>query len=322
MASATKKKKTFLENTVEIIVLLAIVFLIRTWGFGLYQVPTGSMETSMLVGERFFADKLSYVFRDPQRGEVIAFNEPSAFYNYSKNPFLYQFQKYVYGPSNWTKRVIGAPGDTIKGMIENDKAVIYVNGKKSDEPYLNKLPLIHVWGDDPHKIEQKIKAEFQPLLWRGVDPKAVEGMMEEALRSHAHPKSYDPKASFDQQPYYRINPSHIVRGPGGSLGLIQQDKPLRSSHDRSDKEGNYWDGTDQFFVKLGPDEYWAMGDNRKGSKDSRFFGPIKRDSIHGHILFRIWSVDSDEAWWIWDLIKHPVDFWRRVRWGRFFQWIY
>ena len=46
----------------EIVTLLFVVFLIRTFGFGLYQVPTGSMETTMLVGERFFADKFTVLF--------------------------------------------------------------------------------------------------------------------------------------------------------------------------------------------------------------------------------------------------------------------
>src|SRR5579872_6072261 len=211
MAVANKKKKTFLENVVEIIVLLSIVFLIRTWGFGLYQVPTGSMETTMLVGERFFADKFSYVFRDPAAGEVIAFNEPPAFFKYSKNPFWYQIEKYVYGPSNWTKRVIGTPGDTVQGVIEDGKPVIYVNNKKLYEPYLNKYPLINVFKDDPRVLEQKINAEFAPLLWRGVDQQAVKNMIYDTLNSYSSPKSYDPSKPYEKQPFYRINPIRILR---------------------------------------------------------------------------------------------------------------
>src|SRR3990170_2066742 len=169
MAHASKKRKGFIANVSEIVGLLLVVFLIRTFGFGLYQVPSGSMETSMLVGERFFADKLSYVFRNPERLEVIAFNEPPKFYNYSKNKFKNLFQNYVWGPSNWTKRVIGKPGDEVRGVIEDGKPAIYLNGTKLDEPYLNQYPLIHVWKGDPRAIQNAVQRNFQTLLLSGAD---------------------------------------------------------------------------------------------------------------------------------------------------------
>src|SRR5579863_1527921 len=159
MAVASKKNKTFFENVVEVVFLLAVVFLIRTWGFGLYQVPTGSMETTMLVDERFFADKLSYNFRKPRHSEIISMNDPE--FKYSKNPATNLFQHYVWGPSNWTKRVIGIPGDIIKGVIEDGKAVVYRNGEKLNEPYINKYPLIRSFKQDPALLMQQIEREVQ-----------------------------------------------------------------------------------------------------------------------------------------------------------------
>ena len=41
---------------------------------------------------------------------------------------------------------------------------------------------------------------------------------------------------------------------------------------------------DEFDIHLGPDQYWAMGDNRLGSFDSRFWGPLARKLIHGKII--------------------------------------
>jgi signal peptidase I len=317
-------QKGFWANVIEIVGLLSLVFIIRTIGFGLYQVPTGSMETSMLVGERFFADKFSYLFRDPKKGEVIAFNEPPQVYNYSKNKFMNLFQHYVWGPSNWTKRIIGVPGDEIRGVIEDGKPVIYVNGVKLDEPYLNKYPLIHVWREDPIKIQREAQRQYQTLLLSGVDRATAEAIINQELHHNIAVKSYDPNISFQDQPFYRINPKLIDRNEDGSLNLRWPGTPVYSKRidARVTTNHNYWDGSDEFYVKLGPDEYWLMGDNRQGSKDSRYFGPIKKNFIHGRILFRIWSLDSDYNWWIFDLLQHPIDFWSRMRWNRFFQWIY
>jgi len=41
-------------------------------------------------------------------------------------------------------------------------------------------------------------------------------------------------------------------------------------------------------VRLPPDHYWVMGDNRGNSKDSRVFGAITKKNIVGRVFFRIW----------------------------------
>lgn len=299
MSTTRAKKSSLWANIKELSVLLLIVFLIRTFGFGLYQVPTGSMETTMLVGERFFADKLTPLFSSIKRGEIIAFNDPT--WSYSKSKFKRLFEEYVWGPYNWTKRVIAIPGDTIRGVIEDGKPVLHVNGEKLDEPYLNKYPLAKVWKIDPREV---------PLLSsrRG----RING---EKLFTT---KSFDPEIPFDKQVFYNIDEKKIAHG--GELGspFLYPGTPVRSSTDgRRHQVGNsYWTSSDDFYVELGKNQYWVMGDNRLGSTDSRWFGPIDGRLIHSRIMFCIWSIDTHESWWILDLIKHPIDFWRRIRWGR------
>lgn len=322
MFSKEQKPRSTTGSIIEFGLLLILVFLIRTFVFGLYQVPTGSMETTMLVGERFFADKMSYWFRKPLRGEVIAFNAPM--HEYSQSSIIKLFQEYVWGPSNWTKRVIGVPGDTVAGVIEDGKPVVYLNGQKLDEPYLNQYPLIPVLKVDPEELQKEIDHEFGGFLRdRAVDQKIVERAIWERMAQHATQVSYDPQVDFKDQPFYHIKEDRVIKNESGLLDLSWPGVATVGRYKTGIPQDRkrYWDKSDQFYVQLGEDEYWCMGDNRKGSQDCRFFGPIKGHTIHGRILLRIWSLDSFESWWIVDLIKHPIDFWSRMRWSRFFQWV-
>lgn len=300
-----KPNKTFLEQIIEAIVVLGpIALALRTFGYGLYRVPTGSMETTMLCGEGFIADKFTIWFKPAQRGDIITFNDPLFHYgesfltrgwqNYIGQPpkavvgFVDWFQRYfdiVWGPSNWTKRVIGVPGDHVQGVIEDGRPVVYVNGEKLDEPYLNQYPLITTF-------------KLGPL---GLNDIRL------GCSDCSCSKSYDPQVDYAQQPFYRIDPLAV---------LYRDGKPfLRGPHTPRE------DGRDVFDIHLGSDEYWAMGDNRLGSFDSRDWGPLKAHLIHGKIKFRLWSIDSDEPWLIMDFIKHPLDIWSRMRWGRWISWV-
>lgn len=273
-------KSTFAQYVETIVIIVPLAFIIRTFFYGLYQVPTGSMETTMLVGERFFADKFTVLFRDLKHGDIIALNDPT--YNYSENYFINLFQRYVYGPINWTKRVIGLPGDHIKGTVEDGKPALYRNGEKLDEPYLNKYPLKALYQDG--------KLDF---------------------------RSYDAAYSFENQPFYLMNPL-AVQIAQQILGQYDEESLLLPNTPTFSKGRN----VDEFDIHLGPNQIWAMGDNRKGSADSRMFGPFDKNLVHGKIIFRLYSLDSYDSWFILDLLKHPIDFWKRIRWNRSLQFVY
>lgn len=307
----------------ELLFWIVVIFLIRTFGFGLYQVPTGSMETTILVGERFFADKFSYLFVKPKQGDIISFNEPT--FNYSSNKIKRLFQEYVWGPVNITKRVVATPGQTVKGIIEDGKPVIYIDGKKLDEPYLNKYPLISVYTVDKqelyNKIEQKV---LNAVMHRQIPMNMLEGLIQEEMSRYVRSKSFDPSVPLDKQPFYRIKQDRIFTDEQGNPILKYPQTPLPQCEDVPEQMvgKNHWNGTDDFYVELGANQYWVMGDNRLGSADARFWGPLDGRFIHGKIVFRIWSLDSDSDWWIIDLIKHPIDFWTRVRWSRCLQFVH
>lgn len=270
-------KNYFADLFESLIVILPVVFLIKTFIFGLYAVPTCSMETTMLVGERFFSDKVTPLFVAPKRGEIISFNDPT--YPYSKNWLMNLYEQYMaYGVTNYTKRVIAIPGDHIQGKIECGKPVIYLNDVLLEEPYLNKYPIVYRFKD-----------------------------------GQVNPRSFDPEKPLNDQPFYRLTQSEIARAKMyvGNCNILYPNTPAMGRC--GDK--------DIYDIHLGPNEYWMMGDNRQGSADSRDWGPlnIAKINFHGRIIFRIWSLDSDQGWWIFDLLQHPIDFWSRVRWSRCMQ---
>ncbi len=288
MSSSSKKILSYITaQALSILGILILAFIIRTFGYGLYQVPTGSMETTMLVGERFFADKLTVQFKGLKRGEIVSFNDPK--YNYSKNYFKNLWEHYVHGPSNWTKRVIGTPGDSVKGQIIDGKPVVFLKKKgedkfnKLDEPYLNKFPLI--------AVAEPNQGRF--LVY----------------------KSYDPKVAYDKQKFYKLKSEDVMLGSQRAKYYVG-DSAVRHPGTPLIEGGKK---VDEFNVVLGDTEYWVMGDNRLGSSDSRYWGVLDRKFVHGKIVYRIWSLDSNSSWWIKDLVTHPIKFWSKIRWNRCMQ---
>jgi signal peptidase I len=266
----------FLQGAVWI---LPLAFVIRTWGYGLYYVPTGCMETRMLVGEMFFADKCTYLFRKPKRGEIITFNEPV--YDYSQNKVVRLWEQYLSGPQNWTKRLIAIPGDHVEGKVENGKPVIYLNGTKLDEPYVNKYPLVPV--------------DLQTQTFR----------------------SYDPQYACQDQPFYKLDGAEVKK-----IQKIYEQHGLAPERIAGTPVDNVMSGsnlTDTYDIHLGPDQYWAMGDNRLGSWDCRAWGPLDGKLIHGRIIFRVYSIDSGSGGLMRYLLSHPITFWKGFRWSRFLQ---
>jgi signal peptidase I len=308
------------ETVKEIMILLITIFILRTFLFGLYQVPTGSMEKTMLVGERFFGEKYSYLFRNPQVGEIVALNDPT--YPYSSNKVKNLFQKYVWGPENWTKRVIGVPGDHIKGVIELGRPVIYRNGEKLDETYVNDLPLVYALPYNEKALRKEVIEEITDALpVKRYNTESLHRLVNHMMKEHAIPKSYDPSRDIKNQALYRIDENTLLKDAQGNILQEGPHTPVEhygmETNTRNPKQ--IFKGTDEFDVELGPNEYWLMGDNRLGSTDSRFYGPISGRLIHGRIVFRIWSIDSSTSWWIVDLIRDPINFWSCMRWNRFFQ---
>ena len=54
----------------------------------------------------------------------------------------------------------------------------------------------------------------------------------------------------------------------------------------------YGETSDYEKITLDDGEYFILGDNRLISKDSRYFGPVKKDDLMGEAVFRLWPFSS------------------------------
>ena len=110
--------KVFLREFISFLKYFAIAF-IAAFIISRYiiinaVVPTGSMTNTIMEHDRLIGFRLSYVFSEPERGDIIIFKYPDN------------------EKENFVKRVIGIPGD----VIEISDGHVTVNGEVLDEPYI------------------------------------------------------------------------------------------------------------------------------------------------------------------------------------------
>lgn len=298
-------KPTWRQWLEVLIVVGPLVFVLRSYIFGLYHVPTGSAEPSILVGDRLYGNKMIYRFYgDVKRGDFVIFDNPE--FIYSSNSISRVWQKYVgfgipilglpNGPENWVKRVIAVPGDVIEGRVEDDRTVVYRNGVKLDEDYVNSYPLI---GIVRTKGFLKTNLNLGLLNFLRQEPSLVF-------------YTYDPKEELDSQPFYYMEKSQIYLNPYTNSPTIL--KAFSSTHNK------FGENIDIFGPMTVPEgKYWVMGDSRKNSRDSRYWGFLDRSLILGRASFIMFSIDSEEPLWLFEIFKNPIRLFTKLfRWKRSF----
>lgn len=205
------------ESTVEFLASLAAVLVtglfIITFVVQAFEIPSSSMEETLLIGDHVFVNRISFApktkwigpllpYRDIHRNDIVVFLHPDA----------------LYAGTYVVKRIIGVPGD----RIHLRDGEVYRNGEKLDEPYI-----FH----DRDDLSDNYRNDFP-----AVPPT-------------------DPNIS----PTWQVDlPSHIE---GGDLVVP-------------------------------PGHYFAMGDHRGVSLDSRYWGFIPRGNIIGRPMFIYWSFDT------------------------------
>jgi signal peptidase I len=212
VAAEEKPRETTVEFLASLAGVLVTGLFIITFVLQAFEIPSSSMEDTLLIGDHVFVNREQFAkptrwmgpllpYRDIRRNDIVVFLSPS-----EQGLFV-------------VKRIMGIPGD----RIHLRDGAVYRNGQKLDEPYVSDKPA-------PESENSRFFRENFPAV----------------QASDAYNVTQDWQLEL---------PKHIE---GGDLVV-----PRNS--------------------------YFAMGDNRNASYDSRYWGLIPKANVIGRPMFIYWS---------------------------------
>jgi len=295
------------------VMAVVLVLLIQTFYIGNYVIPTGSMEETIKIKDRVFANMVKFKFTSPKVNDIVAFKEPMT------NKLMF------------TKRLVGVAGQTlqikdIQAMDLTDPSTvddagnvrvsnvdagnIYLDDKKAEKlnrPYTKDGFLLDSKIYIPKKGD-KVKIDKIVIIPKG--KAKIEGTDNFVTGTDW--------SGYKDGNYKFLTPEEFLARIGTDKGF----KDIVGNEDRYEEENPKYDVYYTFFLKVeGRDElvlpimdfkyddalflkllkgetltlnknyYIAMGDNTTNSLDSRFFGYVSEDRIKGKLLLRWWPLN-------------------------------
>jgi signal peptidase I len=137
---ARKKTPFLLELPILVLVALVVAVLIKTFLVQAFWIPSGSMIHTLEINDRVLVNKLSYLFGDPEQGDIVVFDPPFGVEEETE-PLLQAIVRNVAeslglrtpAVEDLIKRVIAVGGQELE--VKDDQVLI--DGVPIDEPYLD-----------------------------------------------------------------------------------------------------------------------------------------------------------------------------------------
>ncbi|ASB47960.1 signal peptidase I [Alkalitalea saponilacus] len=317
------RKITWLIYPLVIIgaVLAAITF--KTLFFGIYAIPSGSMEKTIIPGDVVYVNNLAYGprlpyspyevswinllvwlwegksadlekrwweynrlkgYSSPKRGDIAVFNHP-----HNGNIFI--------------KRIVALPGDTLQ-IVHGD---LYINGKKQETPKNRLIYSKAQFKDlqDAYFILDSLNIRMyhnnsvsEKYLFNGNITKSDTDILKQHPRVintgidpvrpdtawSVFPHSHHLSWSIDNYGPYVLPKKGLVMKRSPDNLTIYEDL---MNYDAQFRRGHVNDSCGHFTFCQ--DYYFFMGDNFHDSEDSRYFGPVREEYLIGKASFIIYS---------------------------------
>jgi signal peptidase I len=275
---ATPKKSTAREYFESAVVTLVMALFGMTFIVQAVKVPTGSMKNTIWVQDHLLVNKFVFgslehldlplfASRIIRRGDIIVF-------------------KYPPDPgTNYVKRVVGLPGETIE--VNPDNSRVYINGQELPEQraYVEQdeetRPSLEVVNTEPAPPGAQWTVYYHGM-----------GDGESSFSSFHSPSSK-----------YAVNQPFKVPVKGDAIPDELMGNPHLLKVYDADGDGRY-----------DSDQYFCMGDNRNNSLDSREWGTVPRSNIVGRAMFVYWSINPAPPG---EAGSNPIgNFLQRSQWSR------
>jgi len=147
-AISTEKKKhkhDAITLIKDLVVIVAFYLVFTTFAWGAFHIPSGSMEPTLEVGDRIFVSKFSYGYsRYSFHFDPKAIPEGALFESAPERGDVAVFTLPYKGDTDFIKRVIGLPGDT----IQMQQGRLFINGKIIPRKFVRQVQFTNYRGHD------------------------------------------------------------------------------------------------------------------------------------------------------------------------------
>ncbi len=288
-----KRKNPILDWIEAFLWAACVVLLINQYLLQAYQIPSSSMEDTLLVSDRIFVNKFIYgpellpgMFKlpspvEPHRGEIIIFENPTYI---SQGPLFDIAQRIIYmltlslvdidrNPDGTPKahflikRAVGMGGDRLR--IEDGDMFFMPQGT---DIWLPESEFQEVSGVE-YPVKRLVQESAYPVI-------------REAGRLTA---LSDMEIELSAQAENALSRFQTIRYPDHFAFNRARTAELFAANPHKRRFSSYWRKYERgWYIPEG--NIFAMGDNRDNSRDARWFGAIESDAVLGRAMFRYWPL--------------------------------